>query len=78
MENYYENNKEYVISRMREKVICERCKKEITRSNIYSHMKTKRCKYIEDINKRNDIRYNIHSDTCDYIIMRLKQLHITI
>ena len=74
-ESYYDKNREYILSKMKEKVKCKRCNKVMTRSNIYAHMRTKRCKYIEDINKLDEIRYKIHSDTYEYITMRLKQHH---
>ena len=41
--DYYEANKEIINQKAKEKVICDRCGGEISKSNFKKHQKTKKC-----------------------------------
>ena len=50
-ENYYENNKEAIIARLKEAVVCE-CGCEVWKCNLIRHKKTK--KHLDRMNNLND------------------------
>lgn len=61
---YYAENKETMLNYMKDKVVCEKCQRLVSRTNLVPHQKTKRCmstwnKYLsgsmEEVNKLNNI-----------------------
>ena len=64
MESYYSKNREYILSRVSEKITCDLCGKKVSRGNFYAHKKSKHCQRSSSIRILDELRikYNIDKD----------------
>ena len=75
--SYYQTNKQRILEQMKHTVVCECCNKEVVKSHLNRHQKTKKCqeaKINTDVNLREKTRKELNEQLKE-VQLKLERLN---